>query len=201
MDGWGSQAWVDLRRLQSLFGKDNLRGKTCLVTGANSGIGYAASLGLLREGARVVLVVRDERKGREAIRQLVADAGLEDDSRLSLRVCDVASLSSVRKLAASLDAEGVGVNVLVNNAGAMVNQRVLTDEGHESNFAVNTLGTFALTRLLMPALERGAPSCVIFVSSGGMLTESLEVDDLESDNLRPFDGMKVYARYVRVGGA
>ena len=149
----------------------------------------------------MVLVVRDERKGREAIRQLVADAGLEDDSRLSLRVCDVASLSSVRKLAASLDAEGVGVNVLVNNAGAMVNQRVLTDEGHESNFAVNTLGTFALTRLLMPALERGAPSCVIFVSSGGMLTESLEVDDLESDNLRPFDGMKVYARYVRVGGA
>ncbi|GFH09179.1 uncharacterized protein HaLaN_04278, partial [Haematococcus lacustris] len=85
-------------------------------------------------------------------------------------VCDISDLSSVAALAAELKAGGVKLHLLVNNAGVMVHERQRTQDGLDVNFATNTLGCFVISLLLEPLLVAAAPSKVIFVSSGGMLT-------------------------------
>ncbi|XP_067372897.1 dehydrogenase/reductase SDR family member 12 isoform X2 [Channa argus] len=93
-------------------------------------------------------------------------------------------------------AEHNTVHVLINNAGCMVNQRELTEEGLEKNFATNTLGTYILTTALMPALKKVEDPRVITVSSGGMLTQKLNVDDLQFEK-GTFDGTMAYAQNKR----
>ncbi|KAM8855097.1 dehydrogenase/reductase SDR family member 12 isoform 2-T3 [Spinachia spinachia] len=88
------------------------------------------------------------------------------------------------------------VHVLINNAGCMVNQRELTEDGLEKNFATNTLGTYILTTALIPALKKVEDPRVVTVSSGGMLTQKLNVDDLQFEK-GPFDGTAAYAQNKR----
>ncbi|XP_071408032.1 dehydrogenase/reductase SDR family member 12 isoform X3 [Pithys albifrons albifrons] len=85
------------------------------------------------------------------------------------------------------------LNVLINSAGCMMNNRELTEDGLEKNFATNTLGTYILTTALLPLLEKEADARVITVSSGGMLVQKLNVSDLQSKN-GTFDGTMVYAQ-------
>jgi dehydrogenase/reductase SDR family protein 12 len=86
----------------------------------------------------------------------------------------------------------------VNNAGCMVNEREETEDGLEKNFATNTLGTYILTVTLLPLLEKAADGArVVVVSSGGMLTQKLNVSDLQSERVKPFDGTMVYAQNKR----
>jgi hypothetical protein len=113
------------------------------------------------------------------------------------QVCDVSSMAAVRAFAAAYVTSGQPLHILVNNAGAMVHTRQHTAEGVERNFATNTLGTWALTELLLPALEKSAPARVITVSTGGVLSECLEVDDLEWGKGARFDGTRQYARNKR----
>lgn len=113
------------------------------------------------------------------------------------QVCDLSSMAAVRAFAAAYVASGQPLHILVNNAGAMVHTRQHTAEGVELNFATNTLGTWALTELLLPVLERSAPARVITVSTGGVLSECLEVDDLEWAKGARFDGTRQYARNKR----
>ena len=91
------------------------------------------------------------------------------------------------------------LNVLINNAGCMVNQRTMTDDGLEKNFATNTLGTHILTEKLIPKLQqqtKGKPR-VIIVSSGGMLTNKMDFQDLNFEKMMPFDGTMAYAQNKR----
>nr|BFE86407.1 oxidoreductase [Planobispora longispora] len=125
-------------------------GRTFIVTGANSGLGYSTARELARRGAHVIMAVRNEAKGQQAIKEIEASAGRPVS--LELRRVDLADLDSVRTFAEALRADGAGVDVLINNAGVMMPPRSLSPQGHESQFAANHLGHFALTGLLLDVI-------------------------------------------------
>ena len=128
-------------------------GKTALVTGADSGIGFRTALELNRAGARVVLAVRDEIKGRDAIRRLRTEV---PDADLELCLLDLADLGSVHRFAAQILDNRLIPDLLVNNAGLMgVPQRLITRDGFELRFGTNHLGHFALTGCSCLGCSRG----------------------------------------------
>ena len=111
-------------------------------------------------------------------------------------LCDVSDLRDVRAFAARFIAEEPRLDVLVNNAGVLPAERALSADGNELALATNVLGPFLLTSLLIPLLTQSAPARVINVSSGGMYTQRLHVEDLQSTGEK-FDGPTVYARTKR----
>jgi NAD(P)-dependent dehydrogenase (short-subunit alcohol dehydrogenase family) len=157
----------------------SLAGKTAVVTGANSGIGYQAALELARHGAHVLLGVRSESKGAEALRRLQAAA---PGASAEVAVMDMASLGSVRAFAQGFVARGVALDLLVNNAGVMaLKTRELTEDGFERQFGTNHLGHFALTGLLVPALKVAAAPRVVTVASLAHRNGKIEWDNLQSE--------------------
>jgi dehydrogenase/reductase SDR family protein 12 len=187
-------------RVRDLAGADpdpdgRLRGKAVVITGANSGIGAAAAEQFASLGAQVHMVVRDLGRGADA-RARISEATGSDE--LHLHRCDLSSLGSVRELAAGLsDQLGGGIAALVHNAGVLTQDRQTSADGYELTLATHVLGPLLLTELLVPALAAAAPSKVIFVTSGGMYTERLDVDDLELSQ-REFDGPAFYAHAKRI---
>jgi len=150
-------------------------GRTFLVTGANSGLGLETTRALARSGAHVVMAVRNEAKGRaaaEAVTATVPDADLE------IRLVDMADLDSVKAFADDFDGP---LDVLVNNAGIMVPPRRLSRQGHESQFATNHLGHFALTGLLLERLGKGRDPRVVTVASLAHLHGDIHFDDLTGE--------------------
>ncbi|MGE0057169.1 MAG: SDR family NAD(P)-dependent oxidoreductase [Dehalococcoidia bacterium] len=164
-----------------------------MITGANSGIGEAACADLARLGAKVHMVVRSRERGEQALGRIARASG---STAIDLHTCDLSSLASVREFAASFLATGAALDVLVNNAGVLPGERTHTEEGFELAFATNVLGPFLLTALLLPALRRSAPSRVINVSSGGMYTARIDLDDLQLEH-RKFRGAAFYAHTKR----
>jgi NAD(P)-dependent dehydrogenase (short-subunit alcohol dehydrogenase family) len=172
-----------------------LAGRDVVVTGANSGIGAAAAEQFATLGARVHMVVRDLERGADA-RARISEATGSDE--LHLHHGDLSSLDSVRELGASLAEElDAGIAALVHNAGVLTPERKTSADGNELTLATHVLGPLLLTEMLVPALGAGAPSSVIFVTSGGMYTEKLDADDLELSN-RDFDGPAFYAHAKRI---
>lgn len=168
--------------------------KVAVVTGANSGIGRATATGLARLGATVVLACRSIDRGEEARAAIARETGHDD---VHVERLDLASLASVRDAADRIRARFPAIHVLVNNAGVMIHERTVTDDGIETGFQTNTLGPFVFTNRLAPALAAGAPARVIHVTSGGMYTQKLAVDDLEGRTLEPWDGVAAYAQNKR----
>ncbi len=138
-----------------------MQGRVCVLTGASSGIGLAASVALARLGASMVLICRDRARGEAALAQ-VAEAGA--GGRAELELADLARLDQVRDLAGRLSRRP-RIDVLINNAGSVNGRREVTEDGYERTFAVNHLAPFLLTNLLLPALTASAPARVITVSS------------------------------------
>ena len=177
---------------------DALAGQTILV-GASSGIGEAASERLVRLGARV-MVARDAERGaaaRDRVAERVAASGANGRGRLELEVCDLSDLDAVRDFAADFAARTPRLGGLLHNAGVLPPRRERSAQGHELTFATNVLGPFLLTNLLLDSLRRGAPSRVVLMSSGGMYTSRLDLDDLELED-RDFDGARFYAHTKRI---
>lgn len=168
-------------------------GKTVAVTGASSGIGLAAARRFAELGAGIWLVVRDLGRG-EAARQTILASGASAEVRVAC--CDVSNLASVRSFAAELQARSPRLDVLVHNAGVLTQERQLSADGIELTLATNVVGPFLMTNLLMAMLERSAPSRVINVSSGGMYTQRLRIEDLQSER-GEFHGPTAYARTKR----
>jgi dehydrogenase/reductase SDR family member 12 len=162
-------------------------GRTVLVTGATSGIGLAAATAFAGLGARVHLLARDAERGERARSHSGAERAWN---------CDVSSLRSVREFAHRFRDEHGELHALVNNAGVLPAERSLSADGHELALATNVLGPFLLTGLLAPPLEADPPSTIVNVSSGGMYTAHLPVDDLQSER-DDYDGASVYARHKR----
>jgi NAD(P)-dependent dehydrogenase (short-subunit alcohol dehydrogenase family) len=135
----------------------SLAGKRVLITGANSGIGFHAALKLARKGAHVVLACRNPQRGQNALDRLDADS---PGAHAELAILDLASLASVRDFARKQLADRRPLHMLINNAGVMAPpKRLETSDGFELQFGTNVLGHFALTALLIPALEKaGAES-------------------------------------------
>jgi NAD(P)-dependent dehydrogenase (short-subunit alcohol dehydrogenase family) len=169
----------------------DLSGRRCIVTGANSGIGYETALALADLGAEVVLVCRSRDRGEAAVQRIREQTG---NARVSLELLDISDLSAVREAAARL-ASGP-VDVLVHNAGVLPDERVETVDGLELTFATHVVGPFLLTRLLRPGLESSPDGRVIWVSSGGMYTRRLNLED-PNWSRRDYDGVLAYAETKR----
>src|ERR1700733_9141295 len=168
-------------------------GKVVAVTGASSGIGLAGAQGYARVGAPVWVIVRDRARGERASAEIAARSGNDD---IHVGVCDLSRLASIRSFAGRFPSRASRLDVLVNNAGAMTQTRELSADGIERTLATNVIGPFALTGRLSGLLRRSAPARIINVSSGGMYTQRLRVDDLQSTQGR-FDGPSAYARSKR----
>jgi len=173
-----SRWWDELPRMD---------GRAVLVSGATSGIGLAAATAFAGLGARVHLLARNAERGERARQESGAERVWD---------CDVSSLRSVRDFVRRFRDEQRELHVLVNNAGLLPAERSLSVDGYELALATNVLGPFLLTGLLAPALEADAPSTIVNVSSGGMYTARLTVDDLQTER-HSFDGAPVYARHKR----
>ncbi len=171
----------------------SLEGKVVLVTGATSGLGLAAAEGFARLGAAVWLLARSEERGERARQEVVARSGNRD---IQLGLCDLSDLKAVRAFAARFSADMSRLDVLVNNAGALLDERTLSPDGIEMTFATNVLGPFLLTNLLTPLLKKSAPARIVNVSSGGMYTQRIHVEDPQSAR-GEFDGATAYARSKR----
>lgn len=162
-------------------------GRRVFITGANSGIGFPTALKLARRGATVVLACRDQARGEAAMRRIQAEA---PGAQLELVLLDLASLASVRQVAARELDRGSALDVLINNAGVMAPpKRLQTEDGFELQFGTNVLGHFALTGLLMPALERAAAKAendanrprVVTVASIAHKKGRINFEDLQSE--------------------
>jgi NAD(P)-dependent dehydrogenase (short-subunit alcohol dehydrogenase family) len=166
-----------------------MKGKTCVVTGASSGIGFETALALARAGARVAVVCRTPAKSDQTVGEIRRRAGAVDVLPFA---ADLSSLRAVRAVAAELAAALPRVNVLVNNAGLMLRKRSLTEDGFETTFAVNHLAYFLLERLLEPALVAGVPARVVNVASQAHFGGTIRFDDLMAS--RDYDGWKAYCQ-------
>ncbi|MGB3673662.1 MAG: SDR family NAD(P)-dependent oxidoreductase [Candidatus Nanopelagicales bacterium] len=173
---------------------DALRGKTAMVTGANSGIGKAIAAGLAALGARVLLTVRNRERGERARDELAAT---HPGAELSVEVCDIADLPAVREFGTDLTARLPRLDVLVHNAGVLPPERTETADGHELTLATHVLGPVLLTELLAPILAESPGPRVILMSSGGMYTQALPADDPEYRN-GAYRGATAYARTKRI---
>ena len=165
-----------------------MAGKVCLVTGATSGIGLAAARELARLGATVILVARDKAKGAATVEALRNETG---NDQLSLLLCDFSSQASIRTMASAFLAAWPRLDVLVNNAGGIQGQRRLTEDGLEMTFAVNHLGYFLLTALLLERLKASAPARIVNVASAAHRGGRLDLEDLQSE--RRYRSFAVYS--------
>jgi dehydrogenase/reductase SDR family member 12 len=139
------------------------------------------------------MIGRDRERGERARAEVVARSGNDD---IHVGVCDLSRLASIRSFAGRFPSRSPRLDVLVNNAGVMTETRELSADGIELTFATNVIGPFALTTRLTGLLQASAPSRIINVSSGGMYTQRIRVDDLQSRH-GDFDGPAVYARSKR----
>ena len=167
-----------------------MTGKIVLITGANSGIGFEAAVRIARMGAHIVMVARDRQKAETAI---VAARERSGSDKFSLMLCDMSSMSGVRRFAAEVLATIPRLDVLVNNAGSVNDTRHITAEGLEQTFAANYMGHFLLTQLLLPLLKASAPSRIVNVSSVGHRQGTLDFDNLQFEK-GGFSIMKAYGR-------
>jgi len=161
-------------------------GRTFLVTGANTGLGFEASLVLARRGARVLLGCRSESKARSAIDKITSSV---PDADLGFIALDQGDLASVAEAADEVMSEPC-LDVLVNNAGIMVPPMGLTVDGFENQFGVNHLGTFALTSHLLPKLAEQTGARVVVTSSIAHRGGSIFFDDIDAEA-----GYQAQARY------
>jgi len=169
-----------------------LDGRTVLITGPTSGLGRAAADALADLGARIVLVGRNREKLERVRDELVALHGAD---RFPVVVADLGSLRSVRDAVRKIVATERRLDVLVDNAGAIHPDRRLGPDGIEATFALMVVGPFVLTCGLLPLL-RASHGRVIAVTSGGMYTQALDLDDLGSE-VGSWSGSRAYARAKR----
>jgi NAD(P)-dependent dehydrogenase (short-subunit alcohol dehydrogenase family) len=178
--------WEELADLQ-------MEGETALVTGATSGLGLETATWLARIGASVRILGRNPAKTAEAAERIREETGNHD---VGTYLADLSDLEAVRRVAGEILEREERLDVLVHNAGALLNDRRVSPQGHEVTFASMVLAPHLLTRLLIPALERAPSPRVIWVSSGGMYTQALDIDTLEMGP-EDYRGSVAYAKAKR----
>ncbi len=191
-----SRLGIALRR--TLFGwtpppPDALAGKTVLVTGPTSGLGRAAAEALAALGARVVLVGRSQER-LAAVHDALVSAHGQD--RFPVVVADMGSLASVRAAVAWVLETEPRLDVVIDNAGTIYAERMDGPDGVEATLAILVVAPFVLISGLLPLLRQTPGSRVIAVTSGGMYSQRLHLDDMQWDS-EPFSGSRAYARAKR----
>jgi retinol dehydrogenase-12 len=164
-----------------------MAGKICLVTGATSGLGKATARALADEGATLIVVGRHPEKGAATVQQIKQQTG---NPEIEFVCADLSSQRAIRQLAQQFQAHHPRLDVLVNNAGAWFTKRQESVDGIEMTFALNHLGYFLLTNLLLDTLMASAPARVINVASYGHKRGRLNFDDLQGK--ARYRGMRAY---------
>jgi NAD(P)-dependent dehydrogenase (short-subunit alcohol dehydrogenase family) len=162
--------------------------RTCLVTGANSGIGKEAARALASRGDRVILACRDPHRGEAARKEIAETTG---NPAVELGIVDLGRQSSIREFARQFLESHRKLHVLVNNAGMWANRRRETPDGIEETWAVNVLGYFLLTELLLGRLRESAPARIVNVAS--QLAGDLDLEDVEFRR-RSYSGVSAYSQ-------
>jgi len=177
------------RRLHTV---PDMQGKTVVVTGGNSGIGFETAAALAGMGARVLVTARNADKGRAAVSAMAQRSG--GDGAVQLVTFDLADLSSVRRGATEILEQAPRLDVLVNNAGLVLSERAETVDGFETTFATNHLGPFLLTNLLLDRIRSSSPARIVNVASTAHRTarKGIPFHDLQSE--KRYTGMRVYGQ-------
>jgi NAD(P)-dependent dehydrogenase (short-subunit alcohol dehydrogenase family) len=165
-----------------------MQGKVCLITGASTGIGAETAVGLGRLGATVVILCRDSQRGE------AARADIERKSRnknVSLMLCDLSSQREIREFAGRFQRSYDRLDVLINNAGVLMPRRSITEDGLETTFAINHLGYFLLTKLLLDLLKKSAQSRIVNVASAVHAYGHIDLSDLQAE--RDYGSFRAYA--------
>ncbi|MCJ8009325.1 SDR family NAD(P)-dependent oxidoreductase [Lederbergia wuyishanensis] len=161
----------------------NLRGKYVVITGATSGIGLAAAKILASRGANLGIIARNETKAKEVVNQI--EAQTNENIVVNVFIADMSSQQSIRKVASEILSNCPRVDVLINNAGALFENHQITVDDQEMTWAVNHLGPFLLTILLLERLKESAPARIITTSSHGhkMARKGIDFNDLHAEQL------------------
>ncbi|MEE8583124.1 MAG: SDR family oxidoreductase [Dehalococcoidales bacterium] len=162
-----------------------MKGKTVLITGANTGIGRATTLALAGMGAKIVMLCHTRERGQKAMEEIKEKS---DNPDIDLLVADLSVQADVRRAAAEFAARYSRLHVLINNAGVILPNRVVTGDGLESTLAVNYLAPFLLTNLLRDGLKAAAPARIINVASG--IQRALDFADLQGE--KRYGGLRAY---------
>lgn len=165
-----------------------MAGKVCMVTGANSGIGKVTASALAGMGATVVMVCRSRERGEAARQEVVAESGNE---RVELLLADLSSMASTRAMVEAFKSRHDRLHVLVNNAGALFGKYEESVDGLEMTFALNHMGYFLTSVLLLDVLKASAPARIINVSSDAHRAGKVDFDDLQ--NRKKYGAFPVYA--------
>ncbi|XP_059473313.1 retinol dehydrogenase 12-like [Neocloeon triangulifer] len=155
----------------------SLVGKTAVITGANTGIGYETAKDFVKRGAKVIMANRNvelSERAAEKLRQEVPNCNVR------VVQLNLASLHSVKKCAEELLRSEPKINLLINNAGVMMCPYMTTEDGYEMQFQTNHLGHFLFTTLLLPRIKESAPARIVNVSSTAHLFGKVKFDDLQS---------------------
>ena len=149
---------------------------TCLVTGANSGLGFAMAKGLAKTGATVVMLCRDKNRGQKARIDIISES---QNPNVDLMIADLSSLEEVKQFAREFKSRYGVLHILANLAGIIYPKRGISADGLEVNFATNILGPFVLTDLLLDLMILSGPSTVINISGEAHRTGHVHFDDLQ----------------------
>ncbi|MGH7863385.1 MAG: SDR family oxidoreductase, partial [Candidatus Binataceae bacterium] len=168
---------------------NSMNGKTCLISGASSGIGKITATELARMGARLVLVCRDRTRGAATVAEIVEKTGSRG---VELMIADLGSQRQIRQLASDFLARGWPLHVLINNAGLVNMSRTVTEDGIETTFAVNHLAYFMLTMLLLERIKQCAPARIVNVASDAHKFGSMNFDDLGGE--KRYGGFRIYGQ-------
>lgn len=195
LHGWWNYGKAGYERASKNFDpKDlevNLKDQIAIVTGSNSGLGLETSYELARRGAKVYMLCRNMDKGLAAVEEIKTrpceNGNLSD--RLVLKKVDVSLQSDINDFVDNFEEDHV--DILVNNAGCMVDGRPMTSECIEVNFATNVIGPYLMTEKLISKLAKSkSKSIVLTVTSGGMLTQKLEPNDIQLSKVTK--GLDIY---------
>ena len=166
-----------------------MEGKLCLITGATDGIGKETAKSLAGFNARLILVGRDQNKGESVRNELMVQTG---NDQIDIMTADLSNMNAIQKLSVEIHQKYNKLNVLINNAGAFFSKREITDDGFEKTFALNHLGYFLLTKLLLDLIKKGKNPRIINVASGAHIGATLDFDNLQGKN--DYSGWAAYKR-------
>ena len=164
-----------------------MEGKTCLVTGANGGIGYETARALAKKGARIVMVARNEGRGTSAQQSIAGETGAEVDLILG----DLSLVEETKRVSREVKERCSRLDVLINNAGGAYAKRVVTSEGLHDTFALNVLAPFVLTLELLDLLKASAPARIVNVSSSAHKGGKIDFDNLQHE--KKYARMRAYS--------
>lgn len=168
---------------------NSMDGKTCVITGSTGGIGRVTALRLAEAGARVVIIGRDRQRGQAMVDDLRRRHGSD---AADVFAADLSSRAQRSALAEAILQRHPRIDVLVNNAGGMFGRRTTSDDGLEMTFALNHMGYFHLSHLLLPAIRAAAPARIVNVASDAHFGVSLDFDDLQNE--RSYRRLRAYKR-------